>query len=168
MFEQMPRGDHSSSNILRTRRHGMNKVFRSSLISQVFSEIEGRQCRWHVLWAKTGFVTEHTSCMTNHPDLTEALETWCESVSGVELDRHNMKIVWQRTSFVDDVRGGVLDPERVKQARQGKVKWCRVMFVWELVLRKDMEAEGAEAVSQLWIDTDKVMRVDQTTALDWL
>ena len=26
--------------------------------------------------------------MTNHPDLAEALEKWRESVSGIELDRH--------------------------------------------------------------------------------
>ena len=37
---------------------------------------------------KSGFVTERTSRLTNHPDLAEALEKWRESVSGVELDRH--------------------------------------------------------------------------------
>ena len=57
--------------------------------------------------------------------------------------------------FVDDVRGGVLEAERVKQARREEVQWCRGMGVWEAVLRKDMDAEGAKAVSLRWVDTDK-------------
>ena len=44
--------------------------------------------------------------------------------------------------FVDDVRGGVLEAEKVKQARREEVQWCRGMSVWEPVLRKDMGAEG--------------------------
>ena len=44
---------------------------------------------------------------------------------------------------------------RVKQARREEVQLCRGMGVWEPVLRKDMDAEGAEAVSLRWIDTDK-------------
>ena len=31
--------------------------------------------------------------------------------------------------FVDDVRGGVLEAERVKQARRGEAQWCRGMGV---------------------------------------
>ena len=31
---------------------------------------------------------------------------------------------------VEHVRGGLLEPERVKQARQVEVKWCRGMGVW--------------------------------------
>ena len=58
--------------------------------------------------------------------------------------------------FVDDVRGGVLETERIKQAHREKVKWSRHMDVWEPVVRKDMKAEGAKAVSLRWIDTDKV------------
>ena len=57
--------------------------------------------------------------------------------------------------FVDDVRGGVLETERVKRARQEEVQWCLDMGNWEAVFRKDMEAEGAKAVSLRWIDTDK-------------
>ena len=45
-------------------------------------------CRWHLLSAESGFVREPTSWLTNHPDLAEALDKWCESVSGVEPDRH--------------------------------------------------------------------------------
>ena len=58
-------------------------------------------------------------------------------------------------AFVDDARGGVLDTDRVKQGRQEEVQWCRGMGVWEPVLRKDMDAEGAKSVSLRWGDTDK-------------
>ena len=58
-------------------------------------------------------------------------------------------------AFEDDVRGGLLEIERVKQARREEVQWCRGMGVWEPVLRKDMDAEGAQAVSLRWVDTDK-------------
>ena len=58
-------------------------------------------------------------------------------------------------AFVDDVRGGVLETERVKHARQEEVQFCRGMGFGEPVLRKDMDAEGAKAVSLRWIDTDK-------------
>ena len=51
--------------------------------------------------------------------------------------------------FVDDVRGGVLEAERVKQARREEVQWCRGMGVWEPVLRKDMDAAGAKTMSTL-------------------
>ena len=43
--------------------------------------------------------------------------------------------------FVDDVRGGVLETQTVKQARREEVHWCRGMGVWEPVRRKDMDAE---------------------------
>ena len=58
-------------------------------------------------------------------------------------------------AFVDDVRGGVLETDRDKQARQEEVGWCRGVDVWEAILRKDMDAEGAKAASLRWIDTDK-------------
>ena len=58
-------------------------------------------------------------------------------------------------TFVDDVCGGVLDAESVKQARREEVQWCRGMGLWELVLRKDMNAEGATTVSLRWADTGK-------------
>ena len=32
-------------------------------------------------------------------------------------------------TFVDDVRGGVLETERVKQARREEAQWCRGMGV---------------------------------------
>ena len=38
--------------------------------------------------------------------------------------------------FIDDVRGGALEAERVKQARREEVQWCRDMGVWEPVLRQ--------------------------------
>ena len=50
--------------------------------------IEGPMCRWHLLSGESAFVTEPTSWLTNHPDLTDALEKWRQRVSGVELDRH--------------------------------------------------------------------------------
>ena len=56
---------------------------------------------------------------------------------------------------VDDVRGGVLETERVKQARQEEVQWWRGMGVWEPSFERDMEAEEATAVSLRSIDTDK-------------
>ena len=61
----------------------------------------------------------------------------------------------EEETFVDDVSGGVLETERAKQARREEVQWCRGMVVWEPVLRKDMDAEGAKAVSLRWVDTDK-------------
>ena len=52
--------------------------------------------------------------------------------------------------FIDDVRGGVLEHERLKQARR-EGKWCRVMGVREPVLRDGAKAaEGAKAVSLDW------------------
>ena len=43
------------------------------------------------------------------------------------LERHRTKVVWQKIFFVDDVRGGVLEAERVKEARREEVHWCRGM-----------------------------------------
>lgn len=57
--------------------------------------------------------------------------------------------------YIDDVRGSILDPERVKQARREEIDWCCGMGVWELVPRAEMEAEGARPVSLRWVDTDK-------------
>ena len=54
---------------------------------------------------------------------------------------------------VDDGLGGVLETERFRQARQEEVNWGRGMGVWKPVLRRDMGAEGTEAVSLYWIDT---------------
>ena len=58
-------------------------------------------------------------------------------------------------TFVDDVRGGVLETERGKQTRREEGQWCRDMDVWEPVLRKDMDAERAKAVSLRSVETDK-------------
>ena len=90
----------------------------------------------------------------------EALEHWRESASGIEPHRHLIGIgsislsnvaafsagpshedYLAERSFVDEVRGGVLEAERAKQARREEVQWCRGMGVWEPVLRKDMDAE---------------------------
>jgi hypothetical protein len=57
--------------------------------------------------------------------------------------------------FIDDVRGGILDAEKVRAARREEVSWCRKMGVWVRVLRSEMLAEGGRAVSLRWIDTDK-------------
>ena len=57
--------------------------------------------------------------------------------------------------FVDDVRGGALDAERVGAARREEVEWCRKMCVWERYPRTDMLAEGGRAISLRWVDTDK-------------
>ena len=84
-------------------------------------------------------------------EVTKNPRLWLHS----PVDRHHMEIAWQETPFVDDVCGGVLEAERVKQARRVKAQLCRGMGVWEPVLRKDMDAEGAKAVSLLWIDTNK-------------
>ena len=54
-----------------------------------------------------------------------------------------------------DVRGGVIEAERVKQGRREEGQWCRGMGVWEPVLRKGMDGEGAKTVSLLRVDTDK-------------
>ena len=64
------------------------------------------------------------------------------------------------------MRGGVLETDRVKQARREEVQWCRGMGVLEPALRKDVDAEG---VSLRWVDTDKgdaAMRIDQTAGLE--
>ena len=48
-------------------------------------------------------------------------------------------------TFADDVRGRVLETERVKHARREEVQWCRSTGVWEPVFREDMDAEGAKS-----------------------
>ena len=58
----------------------MSRVFRSSL-PRVFYELNDP------LVVGT-WTCEPTSWLTNHPDLADVLETWRESVSGVEPDRH--------------------------------------------------------------------------------
>ena len=82
----------SSSNIHRTRRSGMNCVFRSSLQSQVLFELKdqcvGPMCRWHLLSGESGFMKELVSWLTNHPHLAQALEQWRDNTSGAEKDRH--------------------------------------------------------------------------------
>ena len=143
---------------------------------------------------------EPTSWLTDHPDLADVLETWRESVSGVEPYSHpqvknglasarypaelvesSLRVVREdlrgneefsgvaalssgpsphedclaEDTFVDDVRGGVLETERVEQAGREEVQWCRGMGVWKPVLRKDMDAEGAKAVSLRRVDTRK-------------
>ena len=57
--------------------------------------------------------------------------------------------------YVDDVRGGVLEADRVRAARREEVGWCRRMGVWTRVPRSEMLAEGGRAVSLRWVDTDK-------------
>ena len=49
------------------------------------------------------FVREPTSWLTNRLDLAEALEKWCESVSGGELDRH-VQEKWMKV-IREDCRG---------------------------------------------------------------
>ncbi len=44
--------------------------------------------------------------------------------------------------FVDDVRGGSLDTERVQAVRREEVEWCRRMGVWAWMPRSEMLAEG--------------------------
>ena len=55
-------------------------------------------------------------------------------------------------AFVDDVRGGVLESDGVKQPRRKEVH---------------MDAEGSKAVSLRWIDTNSGDARLQTTGLDW-
>ena len=50
---------------------------------------------------------------------------------------------------------GMLETDRVKQARREEVQWCRGRGVWESVLRKDVDAGGAKGVPLGWIDADK-------------
>ncbi|CAK0819708.1 unnamed protein product [Prorocentrum cordatum] len=58
-------------------------------------------------------------------------------------------------AFVDDVRGGFLDPLKVKEARAEELEWCRSRGVWKKVPRREMEAEGGRAIDTRWIDTNK-------------
>ena len=118
-------------------------------------------------------------------DFADALEKCRESLGmcNREVDWHQLGILWSWRAkisevtkssdvaafstvpsphedclaevFVDDVRGGVLEAEREKKTRLEKFQWCRGMGVWEPVLRKAMDAEGAKVVSLRWIDTDK-------------
>ena len=137
----------------------MSRVFRSSL-PRVFYELNDP------LVVGT-WTCEPTSWLTNHPDLADVLETWRESVSGVEPDRHakvknglasarypaelvesSLRVVREdlrgneelfdvvalssgpsphedclaEDTFVDDVRGGVLEAERVKQVGREEVQ----------------------------------------------
>ena len=55
-------------------------------------------------------------------------------------------------SSVDDVRGGVLESEEPSKRDERKSSG---VGVWEPVIRKEMDAGGARAVSLRWIDTDK-------------
>ena len=57
------------------------------------------------------------------------------------LDRHTHEDCLAEEIFVDDVRGGVLEAERVKPARREEVPWCRGMGVWAPVFGKDMKKE---------------------------
>ena len=183
------------------RHHGMNRVFRSSLLCQVFFELKThvslasavgriwicertciavdessrprrcarertRKCFWSRAWQaraseKNGLVS------AQYPvELAESfLKAIREDLRGNEKlsnvaafsagPSQHVKIAWQRTLFVDDVRSGVLETERIKQARREEVQRSCGMCVWEPVLRKDMDAEGAKAVSLRWIGTDK-------------
>ena len=87
-IERMHRGDHvifeHPSNA-----SSLSEPCTQKLIAQpsVF-RIEGSMCRWHLLSGESGFVRELASWLTNHPDLADALEKWCDSVPGDELDRH--------------------------------------------------------------------------------
>ena len=58
-------------------------------------------------------------------------------------------------TFVDDVRGDVLETERVKQGSGEEVQQCRGMGVWERVFRKDIDAEDAKALCLRCIDTSR-------------
>ena len=129
--------------------------------------------------------------MTNHSDVAGVFQKRCESVSGGELVESFLKLEGENVQgdeelsdvaafsagpsphedllaedlFVDDVRGGVVETERVKQARQEDVQWCCGM--------------GARPFERTWRQKEprqrlcvgstptRVMWVDQTTGLDW-
>ena len=114
----------SSSNIHRTRHHGMNRAFGSSLLSQVFflGGNEGPTCRWHLLSGESGCVREPTSWFTNHPDFSDALQKWRESISGVEPDRHVQ------------VKNGLASPRWARVPLSLFVVWCSCVFITVLVV----------------------------------
>ena len=112
-------------------------------------------------------------------DLVHALVQWCESVSGVELDRHvqvknglasaryPVELVESFLRVVTARRllgGGNFCRRRAwrsvgeRKSFTSKTRgrpWCHGMGVWEPVLRKDMDAEGAKIVSPRRVDADK-------------
>ena len=69
-------------------------------------------------------------------------------------------------TFVDDVRGGVLETERVKQARREEVQWCRGMGVWEPALRGTRMQKEPKQCLYVGLTLTRAMRIDQTTGLD--
>ena len=127
----------SSLNIHRTRLHGMNSVFRSSLLSQVFLEIDGPMCRSHLLSGESGFAREPASWLTNHPDLAEALEKWCESLAGVELDRHVRVKTWIGISSVSCGVGGVRPESRSRRpSRRRRTLECSCVLSWTVTAQR--------------------------------
>ena len=122
------------------------------------------QC--HVLLKKKGPCVAGICCRV----LAQALEQWRGSASGIEPDRHVQvkdglasaryrvgvfpesrsrrpsphEDCLAEETFVHDVRGGVPETERVKQARREEVQWCLGVGVGEPVLPK----------SPRWVDTD--------------
>ena len=152
----------SSSNIHRTRRLEINCVFRSSLHSQVFFQVEGPTCCWNLQSGESGFMRESEKWLTNHPHLAQALEQWRENTTGTEPERHvQVKIELSKVAAFAAGPSPARSlsttcvAECLRQARREEVQWCRGMGVWDLVLRKGMNAEGAKTVSLRWFDTDK-------------
>ena len=100
--------------------------------------------------------------MTNHPHLAQALEQWRENTSGTEPERHvQVKIELSKVAafaagpFPARSLSTTCVAECLRQARREEVQWCRGVGVWDPVLRKDMNAEGAKTASLRWFDTDK-------------
>ena len=65
--------------------------------------------------------------------------------------------------FIDDVYGGVLDPKKVRQARQEEMNYFREMNVCvKCPLRECYERTGRSPIKTRWVDTNKTN--DEQTA----
>ena len=55
----------------------------------------------------------------------------------------------------DDVKGGPLDPQLVKEARRAELRYLWERSVYRYASRKEMESVGGRAIRLKWIDTNK-------------
>ena len=76
--------------------------------------VEGPMCRWNLVSGESVQMRKPIPWLTNYPHLAQAFEQWRENASGTDPD----EVCLAQEVFVDDVRGGVLRAERVKQARR--------------------------------------------------
>ena len=70
--------------------------------------------------------------------------------SGSGMD---VEAVMQGGAFWDDVRGGWLDKDKVREARMEELTFMQKEHLWDVVPRS--RAKGHRVVSVRWVDTNK-------------